>query len=82
MKQLYAYSLQFESPHVFLVYPASDDSHKFTHGHFLPTQYGQIHNVRHISQWRVPILNKNGNINSLIGREILEYLKQDGYYHE
>lgn len=75
LKQLYAYSLQFESPHVFLVYPGSDESHQFTHGHFQPTQRGQIHNARHISQWRIPLLNKKGEINRYLGQEVLGYIE-------
>ena len=82
LKQLYAYSLQFESPHVFLVYPGSEESHKFPHGHFQPTRKGQIHDIRHISQWQIPLLDDSGNLNILIGHEILEHLKQGGNHHE
>ena len=75
LKQLYAYSLQFESSHVFLVYPGADYSHKFTHGHFLPTKNNQVHNIRHISQWRIPLLCTNGSLNTQLGKEIVEYFE-------
>lgn len=80
LKQLYAYSLQFESTHVFLVYPGSDESHQFTHGHFQPTQSQQIHGVRHISQWRIPLLDKDGRLNNSIGCEVLDQLNKGALY--
>lgn len=75
LKQLYTYSLQFESPHVFLVYPASTGEHILSHGSFQPSKTGVIHAERLISQWQVPLLDNNGCLNLGLGKELLAQLQ-------
>jgi 5-methylcytosine-specific restriction enzyme subunit McrC len=74
LKQLYTYSLQFESSHVFLLYPTSAAEHQFVHGHFQATQGGKIHNTRHVTQWKIPLLDPNGRLKSNLGQDILSVL--------
>lgn len=75
LKQLYTYSLQFESPHVFLIYPASTGEHILSHGSFQPSKTGMIHAERLISQWQVPLLNNTGGLNLGVGKELLSQLQ-------
>ena len=74
LKQLYTYSLQFESSHVFLVYPAPAENHMLSHGFFQQTKNGLLHSARPISQWQVPLLDKAGELNISLGNEVLSYL--------
>ena len=74
LKQLYTYSLQFEADHVFLIYPAAIEEHLFTHGQFQATKNGNLHTARKISQWRIPLLTKQGELNKNLGKEIITYL--------
>ena len=74
LKQLYTYSLQFEVPHVFLIYPSPTEKHVFSHGYFQPSQNGKCHGVRNITQWQIPLLDKNGFLNRSLGKEVLLYL--------
>ena len=74
LKQLYTYSLQFEVPHVFLVYPSPTEKHVFSHGYFQPSRNGKCHGVRTITQWQIPLLDKNGSLNRSLGKELLSYL--------
>ena len=75
LKQLYTYSLQFESPHVFLVYPASSGKHILSHGSFQPSKNGVIHEARPVSQWQVPVLDNRGCLNLCLGKELLSLLQ-------
>ena len=74
LKQLYTYSLQFEVPHVFLIYPSPNPNHMFSDGYFQPSQNGKCHGVRSITQWEIPLLDKKGNLNFSLGKEMLLYL--------
>ena len=74
LKQLYTYSLQFESPHVFLVYPSSVGDHIFTHGFFQQSRSGILHSDRPVSQWQIPLLDKDGGLNLKLGEEMLLHL--------
>ena len=75
LKQLYTYSLQFESPHVFLVYPASAGCHTLSHGFFQSSKNCVIHAERPVSQWQVPLLDDNGCLNLGLGKELLAQLQ-------
>jgi len=76
LKQLYTYSLQFESPHVFLIYPAASREHTLSHGSFQPSKNRVIHAERVVSQWQVPLLDDNGDLNRGLGKELLFSLQE------
>ena len=76
LKQLYTYSLQFESPHVFLIYPAASREHTLSHGSFQPSKNRGIHAERPVSQWQVPLLDNNGCLNRGLGKELLSSLQE------
>ena len=76
LKQLYTYSLQFESPHVFLIYPASTGKHALSHGSFQPSKNSAIHTERPVTQWKVPLLDHDGCLNLGLGKELLSSLQE------
>lgn len=75
LKQLYTYSLQFESPHVFLIYPSATGEHTLSHGSFQPSKNCVIHAERLVSQWQVPLLDNDGCLNLVLGKEMLAQLQ-------
>lgn len=75
LKQLYTYSLQFESPHVFLIYPAATGEHTLSHGFFQPSKNSTIHTQRPVTQWQVPLLDDDGCLNLGLGKELLAQIQ-------
>lgn len=71
LKQLYAYSLQWNADRVILVYPSSGQEFHSSTGFFSASE--GIHEKRPISIWEAPLL-KRDKLNANLGRDILDRL--------
>lgn len=74
LKQLYAYSLQFNAEKVFLIYPNSKFSLEHSCGYFTASKAHADQSIRPIQQLKVPVLATDNGLNKDLGKAIIAHI--------